>query len=267
MMSKLVLIETEAKQTMRVTFPLWLMTFMLLVGARPVTGQVTYLAELSTTDVDQLNRDSTVVILPLGVLEEHGPHLPVFTDGFTAQWLTKELAEEIVTRRGWSALVFPTIPLGVGEPEEFAPRARFPGSYAIRPSTQRAILMDIATGLGETGFKWVFVVHAHGPLVQSRTIDEAGEYFEDLYGGTMVNLIGVTHPIPNEPTIPITTAERAEDGRSVHAGMVETSRALFVRPDLVKPAYSELKEYYSAPIHRYYQEDGETIFIRNRLRL
>ena len=42
----------------------------------------------------------TLVILTGGILEEHGPHLPSFTDGYSNEWLTQKLAEEIVRRPG-----------------------------------------------------------------------------------------------------------------------------------------------------------------------
>ena len=232
---------------------------ILVLAARTAPGQVAYLSQLSTEEIDELDRETTVVIIPTGVLEEHGPHLPVFTDGYVAEWVTRELGNAIVSQRGWRAVIFPTIPIGVGEPEEFAPRNRFPGSYAVRPSTQRAVFMDIATGLGETGFKWVFVMAFHGPLVQSRTIDQAGEYFEDIYGGTMVHLRGLVHPNPPARAKPLSEEEAAEDGRAVHAGLVETSRMLFVRPDLVKPSFRQLESLTPNEwddLHRIAQEDS-----------
>ena len=138
-------------------------------------------------------------------------------------------------------MIFPTFPIGVGEPEEFAPRKRFSGSYAVRPSTQRAVFMDIATSLGEDGFKWIFVMAFHGPLSQSSSIEQACEYFADMYGGTMVNMKSAIHPEPPAQKKPLSEEEATAAGLEVHAGLIETSTMLFVRPDLVDSDYKELE--------------------------
>jgi creatinine amidohydrolase len=51
--------------------------------------------------------------------------------------------------------------------------------------------MDLATELGEQGFRWVFVVHAHGSPFHNLVLDQAGDYFRDTYGGRMVHLRGL----------------------------------------------------------------------------
>lgn len=218
-----------------------LFVIMTIMMAQLATGQIYYLSELSTTEFDALDRQTTVILIPTGVLEEHGPHLPIFTDGYWSEWLTRQLAEELVAQRGRQVVIFPSFPIGVGEPEEFAPRKRFPGSYAVRPSTQRAVFMDIATGLGEDGFQWVFVMSVHGPLLQSSSIEQVCEYFADEYGGTMVNLKSAIHPDPPAKMNPLSENEIAVAGLEVHAGLFETSVMLFVRPDLVNPDYKHLK--------------------------
>ncbi|MCK5342403.1 MAG: creatininase family protein [Candidatus Heimdallarchaeota archaeon] len=218
-----------------------LLVLMTIMMSHLATGQIYNLVELTTTQFDELDRETTVIIIPTGVLEEHGPHLPLFTDGYQGEWLTRQLAEEIVAQRGRQVVIFPTFPIGVGEPEEFAPRKRFPGSYAVRPSTQRAVFMDIATGLGEDGFKWVFVMAFHGPLLQSSSIEQVCEYFSDEYGGTMVNFRSAIHPDPPAKMNPLSEEEIAAAGLEVHAGLKETSVMLFVRPDLVSPDYKNLE--------------------------
>jgi creatinine amidohydrolase/Fe(II)-dependent formamide hydrolase-like protein len=107
----------------------------------------------------------------------------------------------------------------------------FPGSYTVRPSTLRAVFMDLATDLGEQGFRWIFVVHAHGGLNHNRFLNQAGDYFHDTYGGHMINLRAFVRP----QLRPDTRSE--EEQRDDHAGAGETSTMLFLRPDLVSPAY------------------------------
>jgi hypothetical protein len=60
--------------------------------------------------------------------------------------------------------------------------------------------------------------------------DEASRYFEDTYGGTMVNLTGVLDPDAPAKSKPLSASDNEEDGLAVHAGLNETSWMLYVRP-------------------------------------
>jgi creatinine amidohydrolase/Fe(II)-dependent formamide hydrolase-like protein len=137
------------------------------------------LAELNTTQIGALDRSRTVVVVPNGIMEQHGPYLPSFSDGFQNQWLAEELSQAITSRPGWSAVVFPTIPLGVGGANEIGGKFVFPGTYAVRSTTLRAVFMDLATTLGKQGFKWIFVVDDHGAPNNRRALNQAGDYFHD----------------------------------------------------------------------------------------
>ncbi len=199
-------------------------------------AQIYQLAEMNTEEIAQLDRSTSVVIIPGGILEEHGPYLPSFSDGYMNQRLARALADEIVERPGWSAVMFPQIPLGTGGANEIGRRYTYSGSYTVRMATLRSVFMDIATELGDQGFRWIFVVHIHGGSNHNRALDQAGDYFHDLYGGEMINLYGVAEgPTPNLRT----EAEKSEDGISLHSGMDETSLIMFLRPDLVDPTVSE----------------------------
>jgi hypothetical protein len=82
----------------------------------------------------------------------------------------------------------------------------------------------------------VFVVHTHGSPWHNQALDDAGDFFRDSYGGRMVNLSGIE---PDWSRIDaarkglVTPELLAEDADSVHAGLSETSRVMYVRPDLV----------------------------------
>ena len=65
------------------------------------------------------------------------------------------------------------------------------GDLNVRPSTLRAVFMDLAGEIGDQGFRWAFVVHVHGSPMHIRAIDDAGDFFHDTCGGRMVNLWGL----------------------------------------------------------------------------
>ncbi len=211
-------------------------------------AQVYRVAEMNVEQIRALNKQKTVVILPGGMLEEHGPHLPSFTDGYSNEWLTQKLAEAIVSRPGWAVLVFPMIPLGHAGGNEIGGKMAFPGTYSIRRNTLRAIFMDLATELGEQGFRRIFVMHGHGSPYHNLILDQAGDYFRDTYGGSMVNLHGLEPTLEQSSKLKLTAVdlglselEKREIGlRDDHAGFDETSRLLFLRHDLVAPGYRTL---------------------------
>lgn len=229
----------------RFVVSLGLATPTLAIPSVPAAlAQVYHVAEMNRAQIRALDRQRAIVIIPGGILEEHGPYLPSFTDGYQNEWLSQELAEAIVERRGRPVLIFPTVPLGVGSPEQFGGRSGFDGSFTVRPSTLRAVFMDLASALAERGFRWVFVIHMHGAPPHIRALDEAAQFFRDEYGGTMVSLT-VLRSGTYGPAVPDfrTREEWAEDGLSVHAGVSETSRILFLRPALVDPNYITAPSY------------------------
>ena len=220
--------------------PLLLMVLTMFVSQ--AFAQIYHVKDMNTEQIRALDRDKTVVLLPGGILEQHGPYLPSFTDGYANERLTQELANAIVERPGWQVLVFPLIPLGAGGANEIGSKYSFSGTYAVRFATLRAVFMDLATELGEQSFRWVFVVHAHGAPNHNRALDQAGEYFHDSYRGHMVNLTGLmpAREARAESAQQLMSEEaRQEEGFAVHASMSETSRLLFLRPDLVHPAYKQ----------------------------
>ena len=207
----------------------------------PASGQVRDLREMNTDQIRALDRSRTAVIIPGGILEEHGPYLPSYTDGYVNERLARDLANAIVARPGWAVVMFPPIPLGSGGANEIGGKYGFPGTYAVRPATLRSVFMDLATEFGEQGFRWVFIVHGHGSPDHNWMLDQAGAFFHDSYGGQMVHLRGFMEapdccPAGRDMLSP---AAAKADGFSVHADIMEHSRILYLRPDLVPPSIGQ----------------------------
>lgn len=218
---------------------------LLLLAALPAAAQVLSIQDLNTRTIRELDRAKTAVILPGGILEEHGPYLPAFTDGYLSERLALEVARAVASRPGWKAVLFPQIPLGAEPYNHLGGRASFPGSYPVRAATLRAIFMDLADAIGQQGFRWIFIVHVHGAGLNNRALDQASDYFHDAYGGRMAHLWGMVPVISawGKAMEPLPDSLKNEDGMSLHAGMDETSLMLYLRPDLVSPDYKR------APVH------------------
>jgi len=222
-----------------------LLRFALLAILLSATseGKVFRVGEMNTDDIRGLDKRKTVVILPGGILEQHGPYLPSYSDGYMNEWWTQQLAEAVVARPGWSVMIFPTIPLGQSGANDIGHKSVFPGTYSVRSNTLRNVFMDLASEFGEQGFKWIFVMHAHGSPEHNLMLDQAGDYFRDVYKGRMINLAGMlAPPLTRGPTV--SEADRKEDGLfQVHAGLSETSRLLFLRNDLIPSTYLNARSY------------------------
>jgi hypothetical protein len=85
---------------------------ILLIVVSPIaSAQIVRVADLNTQQIRALDRARTVLLLPGGILEEHGPYLPVYTDGILSERLTDEIARAIVAKKpGWTVLIFPQVP-------------------------------------------------------------------------------------------------------------------------------------------------------------
>ncbi len=214
--------------------------FLALALPSLSAAQVLDVRELNTEQIRNLDRAKTAVILVGGILEEHGPYLPAYIDGYDNERYARDLAEAIAARPGWAAVLFPTIPLGQGGANMIGGKHSFPGTFNVRTTTLRAVYMDLADALGEQAFRWIFVVDGHGSPNHNRALDDASDYFRDSFGGMMVHLYGLMQlrACCEEPLKRLLSeTERQEEGFTVHAGADETSGLLFLRPELVNPGY------------------------------
>ena len=212
---------------------------LLVFASAPMRGAVYQLAELSSEKIRSLDRTNAVVIIPGGIIEEHGPYLPTFTDGYWNERVTGRLANAL-SNAGRTVVIFPMIPLGNSGANDIGARFNYPGTYAVSFRTLRSVFLDLATDLGEQGFRNVFIIHLHGAPNHQRALDQASDYFNDTYGGTMVNLTGLL-PVLGSLDGEKSAQERAEDGLVIHAGMDETSMMLFVKPNLVTRSFLDAK--------------------------
>ena len=204
-----------------------------------VAAQILRIGDMNTRQIRALDLAKTVVLIPGGILEEHGPYLPSYADGYADDAYTRELAKAIVARPGLTVVVFPQIPLGNDPANTIGRKTVFPGSYPVRMATLRAIYMDLATELGDQGVRWIFLVHNHGAPNNHKALNQASDYFHDVYGGTMVHLFGLKPVFMccGSKEKVLSAKQLAEEGFSVHAGADEQSQLLFLRPEFVPENY------------------------------
>ena len=171
------------------------------------------LQEMSWPQIEAAQRESRTVILPVGATEEHGPHLPTITD--TVQAL--EVARVVAKERG--IFLAPPIHYGVCR----STRA-FPGTITVGHDALRGYVRDILISFADSGFSRVMILTGHAGGQHMAALEEAGQMAveERDFRVSLVSLFDL---------IDFSTVETPHDG---HAGEVETSLMMVIRPDLVK---------------------------------
>ena len=96
-----------------------------------------------------IKKKKQVAVIPIGSIEQHGPHLPVSTDSDIVTEVAKKLSE----KKGY--LLLPTITCGVSF--EHAPFF----NLSIRESTLRNVLVDLCISLSDNNIKTIFIINGH----------------------------------------------------------------------------------------------------------
>jgi creatinine amidohydrolase len=163
---------------------------------------------------------SSIVLLPTGATEQHGPHLPTGTDTYAIEHIVRSAAARTADRV--PVLVAPTLPFGCS-PHHL----QFGGTMSLSSQTYYAIIRDLVESLITAGFNRVLVINGHGgnhELIQLVVRDLALEY--------PVNLGAASYWQMSMPEL-LETGSPALGRTPGHAGNFETSLIMALQPDLV----------------------------------
>ncbi len=202
------------------------------------------LEELSTPALDALPRDRTVVILTVSPLEEHGPHLPVGVDAFTARHFAETLGEQLVmSRAGWNVVLAPTLHLGTFTFDTV-------GTINVRQRVVRDVVVDYGDSLARAGFRFIFIANGHGGPGHLVALEEAAAIVSRRRGVTMASLSGhlaweflrgrYLEKIEAALGRTLSAEERGAFAEDAHGGWWETSVMLHLGPHLVHESYRDL---------------------------
>ena len=100
--------------------------------------------------------ENRVAVLPVGTIEQHGPHLPLVTDVLTATEMSRLAVEQIPTE----AVLLPSVFYAFNEHH-----LDFPGTIAVRGETFINYVTDVGQSLAHHGFRKVLLVNGHGSNV------------------------------------------------------------------------------------------------------
>ena len=175
------------------------------------------LGELSWTEVRDVAATDPVVLLPIGAVEQHGPHLPVHEDSIVAEWVADKLAQ----RNGY--LVAPALHYG------HSPMFRgYPGNLSLSAETLRTVTYEILEALVQSGFRRIVLVDNNGGNVPPVT-GAAMDARRDL--GILVG-----HLYPWSLGYALMRDQYADPGTAYgHGAEPEHSAMLAMFPDQVQP--------------------------------
>jgi creatinine amidohydrolase len=177
--------------------------------------------ECTWEEIDDLARDTCVLILPVGSTEPHGPHLPLATDVVISEGMAARAARTL-RDRGIVALTLPPIAYSV---TDFA--GGFAGAVSLRLETARDVLVDVLAGLARQGFVRLCIANSH---LEPRHVDSIAAAIEAVRDATGV---AVAFPDKRRRRWAETLTDEFRSG-ACHAGQYETSLVLADRPDLVR---------------------------------
>lgn len=211
------------------------------------------LDQMTVAHLRALDRARTVALLPVGMLEEHGQHLPMGTDTFAVDALTVAAASWLLdTEPNLNVLLMPTITYGTAPIDERRPELfADAGSVWIGRDTLKAMVRDVAGHMLRYGFRYIFPLTWHGGPDQSRALKEVCDELRAANPGAVVYepvgyVLAGAEPkaSPGLATLlgrPLTAQEEVALQGSVHASMFETSVMLHLRSGLVDQSYRHLR--------------------------
>lgn len=109
------------------------------------------LMEMTWPEVKEALKETNVIIIPIGSIEQHGLHLPLETDYIQAIELAKRIAEKA------GALVAPVILCGHSHHH-----MGFPGTISLKPETLAQVIFEACQCLGRHGFNKIIILNTHG---------------------------------------------------------------------------------------------------------
>ena len=172
--------------------------------------------EMSAPQLDALRQRGGVVLLPIGAVEQHGPHLPVDTDIDGAYQASLAIAHA-----GSDIVVAPPVWWGLSDAHR-----GFSGLLTLRPQTFAALLWDLCDSIVDQGFHRLVLVVAHGSNKPIVTL-----LVNQFMARRDVALLQLNYLDLGRAAFE--RVRRSQPGGELHAGELETALQLHLRGELV----------------------------------
>jgi len=179
------------------------------------------LAQLTWEEVRDLERDQTLVVLPVGAIEAHGPHLPLDTDVVIATAMARAGARKLMDH-GHVVLILPALAYTAAS---FG--SAFHGTLSISAITVTALIVDVARSLSDQGFRLLVLANVHLDPEHLTALNEAVKL------ARADRLLPIVFPDLTRKPWGTRLGDEFRSG-ACHAGRFETSIVLHERADAVR---------------------------------
>jgi len=181
-----------------------------------------YLPYLSWTEITELpDRENTVIVLPTGATEQHGPHLPCAVDTV----ISAGVVGHALARLPASVPAYAMAPITYGKSEE---HLHFPGTMTLSGETLLATMNEIGESVYRAGFRKLLIVNGHGG--QPQVMEMAARELR-LRHGDFIVVPSFTWRVPHVAGQYLSEREKK---LAMHAGHAETALMLALAPDTVR---------------------------------
>ena len=180
-----------------------------------------FLPYLSWTQIADLpDKENTVIVLPTGATEQHGPHLPCAVDTV----ISAGVVGHALARLPAQVPAFAMAPITYGKSEE---HLHFPGTMTLTGETLLATMNEIGESVYRAGFRKLLIVNGHGG--QPQVMEMAARELR-LRHGDFIVVPSFTWRVPNVAGQYMSDREKK---LAMHAGHAETAIMLALAPDTV----------------------------------
>ena len=188
-------------------------------------------SDLGTADFAALDRPRAIAVLPVAATEQHGPHLPLSVDTDIVDGVVAAALPHIA--HDLPALFLPTQAIG------FSPEhSRFPGTLTLKAETLIRVWTEIGEGVAASGVKKLVLLNSHGGQVGA--LDLVARDLRARLGMLVYSVNWFGLPLLDAAGRDVNARFSAEEHRfGIHAGDVETSMLLALRPGLVRMDQAE----------------------------
>lgn len=177
-----------------------------------------YWSHYTSEEFSRLDRERLVAVLPVGAIEQHGPHLPLAVDAAVVDGMVSAIVDRLPEES--TTIFLPTQPVGKSNEH-----ARYPGTLTFSAQTLISMWCELGACVAASGVRKMVLLNSHGGHIS--TMDIVARELRVRHNMLVFSVNWFGFGMPEGVYTP------HESKHGIHAGDMETSVMLAMHPDLV----------------------------------